>query len=58
MAATGPVSMIRPAYMTATRCAVSATTALSRPPPKGFPDRFIVRFDVVTEADASGIATP
>ncbi len=40
------------------RRAVSATTALSRPPPKGFPDRFIVRFDVVTEADASGIATP
>ncbi len=40
------------------RRAVAATTALSRPPPKGFPDRFIVRFDVVTEADASGLATP
>lgn len=40
------------------RRAVAATTALSRPPPKGFPDRFTVRFDVVTEADASGLATP
>jgi hypothetical protein len=40
------------------RQAIAATTAISRPPPKGFPDRFTVRFDVVTEADASSLGTP
>lgn len=40
------------------RKAVAATTALSRPPPKGFPDRFLVRFDVVAEVDANGLSTP
>lgn len=28
------------------KAAVKATTALNRPPPKGFPEKFLVRFDV------------
>jgi outer membrane biosynthesis protein TonB len=41
------------------RRAVAATKALSRPPPKGFPGKFLVRFDVVAEADAtSPLALP
>lgn len=36
------------------RDAVARTKALSRPPPKGFPERFLVRFDVVSEADLVG----
>jgi TonB family protein len=28
------------------KAAVEATKAISRPPPKGFPERFITRFDV------------
>lgn len=35
------------------RRALAATKALNRPPPKGFPERFLVRFDVVAEADAT-----
>jgi TonB family protein len=30
------------------KAVVAQTTALSRPPPKGFPDKFPVRFDVET----------
>jgi len=37
------------------RRALAATTALSRPPPRDFPARFTVRFDVVAEADATGV---
>ncbi len=32
------------------KLALSKTKAISRPPPKGFPDKFLVRFDVATEA--------
>jgi len=28
------------------KVALSKTTAISRPPPKGFPEKFLVRFDV------------
>jgi hypothetical protein len=38
--------------------ALALTTSLSRPPPKGFPAQFLVRFDVVEEADASGLVVP
>jgi protein TonB len=38
--------------------AVAQTKALSRPPPKGFPGRFLVRFDVVTEVDANQLTLP
>jgi len=31
------------------------TKTLGRPPPKNFPQRFLVRFDVAAEADASGL---
>lgn len=40
------------------RQALAQTTALSRPPPKNFPDRFLVRFDVVEEVDANRLALP
>jgi TonB family protein len=30
------------------KAALAQTTAISRPPPKGFPDKFVVRFDVAT----------
>lgn len=40
------------------RRAVSQTTALSRPPPKGFPGQFLVRFDVVEEVDANALDLP
>ena len=40
------------------RRALAQTTALSRPPPKNFPDRFLVRFDVVEEVDANRLALP
>src|SRR5262249_2936566 len=30
------------------RKALASTRAMSRPPPKGFPDKFLVRFDVET----------
>jgi TonB family protein len=39
------------------RRAVAATKALSRPPPKGFPPTFLVRFDVVPETDPTTGAT-
>ena len=38
------------------RRALSATRSINRPPPRNFPERFLVRFDVVAEADAT--ATP
>jgi colicin import membrane protein len=31
--------------------AVTAARSLGRPPPAGFPDRFLVRFDVLPEAE-------
>jgi outer membrane biosynthesis protein TonB len=31
---------------------VSQTKSIGRPPPKGFPEKIVVRFDVLTEADA------
>ena len=40
------------------RRAVAQTTALSRKPPKGFPGKFLVRFDVVEEVDANSLALP
>lgn len=40
------------------RQAVAQTPRLGRVPPKGFPDRVLVRFDVVTEVDAGAIALP
>lgn len=40
------------------RQAVAQTPRLGRNPPKGFPDRVTVRFDVVTEVDAGAIALP
>lgn len=44
-----------PRWDDSVRRALAATTALSRPPPRDFPGRFLVRFDVVAEADASGV---
>lgn len=38
--------------------ALAQTTALSRPPPKGFPTQFLVRFDVVEEVDANSLVLP
>lgn len=32
--------------------ALAATKSINRPPPKGFPDKFVVRFDVVADAFA------
>lgn len=40
------------------RRAVNQTTSLSRPPPKGFPGTFLVRFDVVEEVDANSLSVP
>ena len=40
------------------RDALARTPSLGRPPPKGFPDRVLVRFDVVSEVDAGSIALP
>lgn len=37
------------------RQALASTRSLGRPPPKNFPPRFLVRFDVAAEADASGV---
>lgn len=40
------------------RRAIAQTPALSRPPPKGFPGQFLVRFDVVEEVDANSFPLP
>ena len=40
------------------RQAVAQTPRLGRVPPKGFPDRVVVRCDVVTEVDSGAIALP
>lgn len=37
------------------RQAVETTKSLGRPPPKNFPSRFLVRFDVAAEVDASAL---
>ena len=37
------------------RSALAQTKAISRPPPKGFPETFVVRFDVESEAVRDGI---
>ncbi len=37
------------------RKTVEGTKSLGRPPPKNFPARFVVRFDVAAEADVSGL---
>ncbi len=34
------------------RKAIQQTPSISRPPPKGFPDRFTIRFDVGSEAES------
>jgi TonB family protein len=41
-----------PVWDDSVRQVVARTTALVRPPPKGFPGRIVVRFDVQGEADA------
>jgi TonB family protein len=46
------------AWDASVRQALAQTRSIGRPPPKGFPDRFLVRFDVATETDANSLAVP
>ncbi|MBX3733057.1 MAG: TonB C-terminal domain-containing protein [Verrucomicrobiae bacterium] len=43
------------AWDNSVREAIRSTRTLGRPPPREFPPRFLVRFDVAAEADASGL---
>lgn len=47
-----------PAWDQSVKQAVARTPSISRPPPKGFPSTFIVRFDVVEETDANTLGVP
>ena len=42
----------RRAWDHSVRQAVAQTKAVGRPPPKGFPEQVVVRFEVQVEADA------